>query len=191
MQWAQKYIRTDSLQNFHIFNCPFTCSYFAEWNNLHWKRAALTNYSRAEPLSIGNESLSGVRTRIFLVQTFQPLPVFTFLSKKRFVFTFPAESWQVEDKNPVSIKPKNRLSIVRLFSEYHFLLRTRHIISHLHCSHCFTWAFLPVFNVNRLCCLWYFANILAFSCLPSSSSYRQQPLFSFRFLIFPFGPSIY
>jgi hypothetical protein len=116
MWWAQKYICTDPLQKVSYINYPFTCSYFAELNNLHWKHAALTNYSRAKPLSIGNESLSGVRTEIFLIQTFQPLPAFTFLSKKRFVFTFPAESWQVEDKIPVSTQPKKLLSIARQFS---------------------------------------------------------------------------
>jgi len=108
-------------KKFSILNYLFTCPYFAEVSNLHRKHAALTNHSRVKPLSIANESLSGVRTEFFfLIQTFQPLTDFTCLSKKRFVFTFPAENWQVEDKFPASIEPKPLLSIARQFSAASF-----------------------------------------------------------------------
>jgi hypothetical protein len=108
---------------------------------------------------------------------------FTFLSKKRFVFTFHTESWQVEDKILVSIKPKIIISIARHFSDGSFSTHTGHILSHLLCSYGFTWAFLPIFNVKRLCCWWYVANILALSVyilLPHTVNSRFHPLdFSF------------
>jgi hypothetical protein len=56
-------------KKFSILNYLFTCSYFAEVSNLHRKHAALTNHSRVKPLSIANESLSGVRTEFFFLNS--------------------------------------------------------------------------------------------------------------------------